>query len=249
MKVVKRVLSILDLFLGEATELSLDEMTEYSGINKPTVRRMVATLNECGYLKQAGKRGRYSLGIKFLDFTGVSKTKSILIPIANPHLIKLREQVNESVQMAIWDGFTVFLPEAYLAPHPLKVVPIEGVQLPMHATSLGKALIASYPEDHLSKYFNIKLERYTPNTITSFEELKKHLVIIRTEGVAYDDEECYLGVRGVAAILKNSEGSVVGAISTFGPSQRLSREKMINQAPLVRECALAISRELGYNGH
>lgn len=248
MKVVQRALSILDLFLGEATEFSLDEMVEASGINKPTVRRMVATLKDCGYLKQIEKRGKYSLGIKFLDFTGVSKTSSILIPIANPHLIKLREQVDESVQMAVWDGMKVFLPQAYLAPHPLKVVPIEGIRLPMHATSLGKALIASWQETDLPKLFSNKLERYTPNTITDFNDLKKHLAVIRTEGVAYDDEECYVGVRGVAAVLRNSEGNVVGAVSTFGPSQRLSREKMIDQVPLVMECALAISRELGYKG-
>jgi DNA-binding IclR family transcriptional regulator len=247
-KVIQRALSILDLFLGEATEFSLDEMVEASGINKPTVRRMVATLKDCGYLRQVSNRGKYSLGIKFLDFTGVSKTTSILIPIANPHLIKLREQVNESVQMAVWDGMKVFLPQAYLAPHPLKVVPIEGIRLPMHATSLGKALIASCSDKDLPKYFSNKLERYTPNTITRFDELKKQLEIIRTEGVAYDDEECYLGVRGVAAVLKNAEDNVVGAVSTFGPSQRLSREKMLDQTPMVKECALAISRELGFKG-
>lgn len=248
MKVVQRALSILDLFLGEANELSLDEMVEASGINKPTVRRMVNTLKECGYLRQTGKRGKYFLGIKFMDFTGASKTSSILIPLAHPRLIRLREQVDESVQMAVWDGMKVFLPQAYLAPHPLKVVPIEGIRLPMHATSLGKALVASWPEADLPRYFSNKLERYTPNTITSFDELRKHLVSIKAEGVAYDDEECYVGVRGVAAVLKNGEGNVVGAVSTFGPSQRLTREKMIEQSPLVRECALSISRELGYTG-
>jgi DNA-binding IclR family transcriptional regulator len=206
-KVVQRALSILDLFLGESNEFSLDEMVEASGINKPTVRRMVATLKDCGYLAQADKRGKYSLGIKFLDFSGISKTNSILIPIANPHLIKLREQVNESVQMAVWDGMKVFLPQAFLAPHPLKVVPIEGTRLAMHATSLGKALIANWPEENLPKYFSNKLERYTPNTITNFDDLKKHLAVIRTEGVAYDDEECYVGVRGVAAALRNAMSS------------------------------------------
>ena len=245
MKVIKRALNILDLFLGHTESLSLDDMVTLSGMNKPTVRRMVSTLVECGYLKQTDRK--YTLGIKFLDFTGLAKMNNIIMPLANPHLLKLRERTNESVQMAVWDGMKVFLCQAFLAEHPLRVVPIEGTRLAMHATSLGKALIAEWPEEDLPKYFSNKLDRYTPNTITDFNDLKKHLAIIKREGVAFDDEECYAGVR-VASVLRNSQGDVVGAVSIFGPSTRLSREKMMEAVAPVKECALDISRELGYKG-
>ncbi len=248
MKVIKRALSILDLFMGETNEMSLDEMVEASGIIKYTVRRMVATLMECGYLRQSKKRGKYSLGVKFLDFGGIVKMNSIIMPIANPYMADLQKKIDESVQLAVWDGMKVFLGKALLAPHPLKVVPMEGGGLTMHATSLGKALIAEWPEEDLPKYFSNKLERYTPNTITDLNEMKKHLADIKTNGVAFDNEECYVGVRGVAAVLKNAEGSAVGAISTFGPATRLSLKKMKTDAPLVKACALKISRELGYKG-
>lgn len=246
MKVIKRALNILDLFLGHTESLSLDDMVTLSGMNKPTVRRMVSTLVECGYLKQTDRK--YTLGIKFLDFTGLAKMNNIIMPLANPHLLKLRERTNESVQMAVWDGMKVFLCQAFLAEHPLRVVPIEGTRLAMHATSLGKALIAEWPEEDLPKYFSNKLDRYTPNTITDFNDLKKHLAIIKREGVAFDDEECYAGVRAVASVLRNSQGDVVGAVSIFGPSTRLSREKMMEAVAPVKECALDISRELGYKG-
>ena len=248
MKVIERTLNILDLFLGDTSELSLDEITEASGISKYTVRRMVSTLIKGDYLKQVKKRGKYSLGIKFLDFGGVYKINSIIIPIANPFLIELSQKVSESVQMAVWDGMRVFLCKAIETPHPLRVVSIEGTRLAMHATSLGKALIAELPEDDLPGYFSNKLERYTPNTITDFHELQRHLSKVRKDGVAFDNEECYIGVSGVAAALKNSEGSVVGAISLYGPITRLDKERMKEDAPLVRDCALKISRELGYQG-
>jgi IclR family KDG regulon transcriptional repressor len=248
MKVIERTLSILDLFLGDTNELSLDEIAEASGINKYTVRRMVSTLIKGGYLKQVKKRGKYSLGIKFLDFGGVFRINRIMVPIANPFLIELSEKVQESVQMAVWDGIRVFLCKAILTPHPLRVVPLEGTRLAMHATSLGKALIAEWPEEDLGGYFSNKLERYTPNTITDFNELKKQLSRIRKEGVAFEYEECYAGVSGVGAALKNGEGHVVGAFSLFGPITRLDKEKMKEDAHLVKECALRISRELGYQG-
>ena len=248
MKVIDRTLSLLDLFLGDASELSLDEIAEASGISKYTVRRMVSTLIKRGYLKQVKKRGKYSLGIKFLDFGGVFRINSIMVPIANPYLIELSEKVEESVQMAVWDGIRVLLCRAILTPHPLRVVSIEGTRLAMHATSLGKALIAEWPEESLPGYFSNKLERYTPNTITDFRELKRQLLRIRKEGVAFEYEECYAGVSGVGAALKNGEGNVVGAFSIYGPITRLTKKKMKEDALLVKECALNISRELGYRG-
>ena len=246
MKVIERTLSLLDLFLGDTSELSLDEIAEASGINKYTVRRMVSTLIKSGYLKQVKKRGKYSLGIKLLDFGGVFRINSIMVPIANPFLIELSQEVQESVQMAIWDGIRVFLCKAILTPHPLRVVPLEGTRLALHATSLGKALIAEWPEEDLPGYLSNKLERYTPNTITDFRELKRQLLRIRKEGVAFEYEECYAGVSGVGAALKNSEGTVVGAISLYGPITRLDKKKMKEDASLVKECALNISHELGY---
>ena len=175
MKVIDRTLNLLDLFLGDASELSLDEIAEASGIRKYTVRRMVSTLINRGYLKQVKKRGKYSLGIKFLDFGGVFRINSIMVPIANPFLVELSQKVQESVQMAVWDGIRIFLCRAILTSHPLQVVSLESTRLAMHATSLGKALIAEWPEEDLSGYLSNKLERYTPNTITDFNELKKHL--------------------------------------------------------------------------
>ncbi len=248
MKVIERALSILDLYLGETSELTLDEIAESSGISKYTVRRMVLTLIKGGYLKQSKKRGKYSLGIKFLDFGGVYKINNIMVPIANPFLIDLNKKVGESVQMAVWDGMRVFLCKAILTKHPLRVEPHEGTRLAMHATSLGKPIIAEWPEDDLSGYFSNKLEKYTPKTITSFVELKKHLAKIRKEGVAYDCDECYAGVSGVGAVLKNSEDRVVGAISLFGPTTRLDKATLKKDGLLVKKCALSISRELGYQG-
>lgn len=150
--------------------------------------------------------------------------------------------------MAVWDGIRVFLCKAILTPHPLRVVPLEDTRLAMHATSLGKALMAEWPIEDLQGYLSDKLEKYTDNTITDFVKLKKHLSRVRRDGVAYDYEECYEGVSGVGAALKNGEGTVVGAISLYGPITRMNKKKMEEDAPLVRKCALNISRELGYQG-
>ena len=68
MKSLQKALDILELFLGDEGEISLSDLSKSSGLNKSTVNRIALTLVKRGYLKQENRRGKYSLGIKFLDF-------------------------------------------------------------------------------------------------------------------------------------------------------------------------------------
>jgi DNA-binding IclR family transcriptional regulator len=116
----------------------------------------------------------------------------------------------------------------------------------LHFTSLGKAILAQLAESELKRLFSGPLARSTPNSITDVDDLKKHLLIVKQQGVAIDDEEYALGVRGVAAAFKDENGTVQGSISILGPSVRLSRERLKDCAALVRQYSGKISSELGY---
>ncbi|MCX7911827.1 MAG: IclR family transcriptional regulator [Dehalococcoidales bacterium] len=247
MTVIQKTFKILELFLDHGDELALEDMARLSGLSKPTVRRIARSLVECGYLRQPVRRGKYSLGWKFLDFSGRVKMYNSIIRLAAPHLMMLKEKVNESVCMAIWDGTNTALCQSFLADHPLRVVPDEGSRLSLHATSLGKAILAELPEHELNFYLGGKLERYTPNTITDINDLKRHLILVRQEGVAFDEEEYYYGVRSVATTLKNGKGEIVGAIAILGPTVRLSRARLYECVPIIKNSALEISAELGYS--
>ena len=72
---------------------------------------------------------------------------------------------------------------------------------------------------------------------------------MKREGVAIDDEEGFLGIRGIASVLKNNGGYIVGAITILGPTIRLTPEKMKVYIPMVKECAKKISKDLGYMGN
>jgi IclR family KDG regulon transcriptional repressor len=247
MKLVNKVFKILELFLDHGDELALEEISRLSGLNKPTTRRIALALVECGYLRQPARRGKYSLGMKFLDYSGTIKMYNNVIRVAAPHLMQLKQDANESVTMAIWDGTNTALCQSFLADHPLKVVPDEGSRLVLHATSVGKAALAEFPDDDLHRYVGVNLKRYTPNTITDINDLKKHLMIVRQEGVAFDDEEYNAGIRGIGKAIKNGEGNVVGAIGVLGPTVRLTRARVRECVPMVKACALEISLELGYS--
>lgn len=254
MKSLHKALDILELFTNGKGEMALGEIAEQSGFNKATVSRIASSLVKRGYLAQREKRGKYSLGMVFLHFSGIIKSRIKLREIAIPHLVKLGEIVGESTTLAVWDGREVMLIEIIHqttdASSPLKVIMDEGTGPPLHCTSVGKVILAHMTEEELKNYFTKdKLQTFTSNTVTKIGEMKKHLALIRREGVGTDDEEFAIGVRGIAAALRNGEGSIIGVIGILAPSVRMSLEHMKEISPDIKDCASAISRELGYQGN
>jgi IclR family acetate operon transcriptional repressor len=248
-KAINKALDILELFLKKEGELGLSELSKLSGINIATANRIASVLVKRGYLKQRVKRGKYALGTIFLDFSGIIRGRVKMRDIALPLLNRLSQKLDETVLLVSWDGQEGTHTETVHADHALRIVPDEGTKFNLHSTGVGKVILANLSDAELeSCYRDKKLERHTSNTVTNLDDLKRHLVAVREEGVGYDDEEQYLGVRNVAAAIKDNTGGVVGAIGVIGPTVRLGRERMKEVVPDVKACALEISRAMGYRG-
>jgi IclR family transcriptional regulator, KDG regulon repressor len=252
-KSLKKALDILKLYLtSKNEELSLTEIAEASQLTKSTVSRIVTTLTSCGYMRQREKRGKYSLGTIYLEFSGALKKRLKIRNIAIPLLNELNQTLNEAVVLAVWNRSNIALVETFnettSTKEPLRVVPTEGNNLPLHASSLGKIILASMSNEELEGYFNNSntIKDYTPNTITDINDMRNHLFIVRKEEVAFDDEEYHIGIRGLAAGLKDGEGKLVGAIGVVAPSVRFTRARLRELVPAVKKCAFDISAELGF---
>jgi IclR family KDG regulon transcriptional repressor len=253
MKSLQKALDILELFWKHHEELSLSEMAALSHHNKTTIFRVVSTLLQRGYLKQEKKRGKYSLGNVFLEFSGIVKGNVEIRDLAIPYLVELSRFVKESVLIAIWDGknsvFTETFHETGYSSGILKVIPEEGTSIPLYCTCVGKIILAYMSEEECAKYFkSITLEKRTPNSIIDLSILKTQFPEIRSENIAYDDEEYVHGVRGVASGIRDRHNNIVGAICIIGPSVRLSKDILKNMGPTVRSFAVRISKALGYWG-
>ncbi len=254
MKSLLKSLDVLELFLKGADELALAEIASLSNIHKTSVSRIVSSLVSRGYLKQKEKRGKYSLGTIYFEYTGLIKSRTRLRATAIPHLVQLSQSVNESVIIAYKSGFdsieNVYTETFHEKSAPntlLKVSPDEGMSLSLHSTSLGKVLLASLSEQGLQRYIDSHpLRNFTANTVTEPAELKKQLAQVRQNGVAYDNEEYSLGVKGVAAGIRNGDGNTVGAIGILAPTVRTDTSRMKQLTPIVKTVADSISREAGY---
>lgn len=105
-----------------------------------------------------------------------------------------------------------------------------GNYMPMHSTSLGKAILAGLPPERCEQI----VDRYglierTERTITNRDQLRENLAEIRKRGYAIDDEENIRGVRCIGMAISASDGEVMGALSISGPSQRMTDDRMENE--------------------
>lgn len=250
MKTVNKVIDLLEAFLTNDSELGISELAKITGFNNSTTNRMAMTLVKRGYLKQSGKRGKYSLGMKFFSYIGPLKRRIKFRQLAMPFMVKLCQEADDSVDLVSSEGMYCVSIEVVSTNNVLRAVPAEGTIYSLYGSSGGKAILAGYTDRQLEEYVrNTIFEQHSPNTITNMNELKKQLMVVRQSGVAFDYEEKALNVHSVAAAIKDTDGNVVGAIAVVGPKSRLTRTKMEELAPLVKEYALGISREMGYRSY
>jgi len=247
MKSLNKAIDVIECFISMDEFVQLSDIAKKSGLDKSTVNRIVTTWVKRGYLKQAEKRGKYSLGTKFLDFSGLIKRRSKIRDVALPYLIKLARLTKESIILSILDGQYAAYNEVIPCEFPLKIAPDEGTKVPLYCTGVGKIFLANMTEAEIDNYTSItKIESYTENTIIHPDYLKAHLNIIAKENVAFEADEFIIGVSNVAAGVKDVEGKCVAAIGVLGPSVRLTRQRMNEIVTPLKKCAADISRELGY---
>ncbi len=248
MRTLNRVLDILEVFLKiEEDNIRLSELARLSGLNKATVNRIVSDLVTRGYLNQPKSRGKYYLGTKFIRFNQLIMQKSKLEQVAPPHLAKLAEAVKDCVFLTILDGKEALITEVIDSQHLLRIALEVGTRIPLYCTGQGKAILAGMTEEELDQYLGkVNLRQYTENTITGHNELKTHLMMVAKEGVAYDNDEEFIGIRNVAAGIRDANGKVIASVGVIGPSVRMTRARMREITPQVKLCAVEISIALGY---
>jgi IclR family transcriptional regulator, KDG regulon repressor len=245
---INKAFEIFEVFLRNDDELSINNVSKLSGINAGTVHRITTILVKRGYVIQPKRRGKYSLSpAKVVDFAKIVQQKLKIKTIAYPYLRELSQNVDEAVAMANLLGHAAFIVAMINLDHVISFKP-ESSTLSLYSTGLGKIFLANMSEKELQGYINsVVFKPRTPNTVTKVEELKKQIKQIRRDGIAYEDEEHDPGMRTVSAPVKDWEDNVVAAITVFGPTVRMTKQKMEEIAPVVKSYALKISHAIGYS--
>ncbi|MEI8190961.1 MAG: IclR family transcriptional regulator, partial [candidate division NC10 bacterium] len=164
-----------------------------------------------------------------------------------PVMERLAAESGENANLGVLEKDRVLNIHKVAGPRPISLHIDAPGGVEAYATGLGKVLLAALdPAEVERRLAGARLIRLTPTTVTGRRALRVELRRVRTQGHAVDNEECSVGIRAVAAPVRDRTGSVVAALSVAGPSHRMTRERITALAPSVMEAVREISKRLGY---
>jgi IclR family KDG regulon transcriptional repressor len=243
---IAKALTILGLFNFRKPEWGVTEIARELGMQKSTVFRLLATMQEFGFIRKAEAGTGYRLGIRLFELGGVVATSFDLRDIALTYLHKIAEQTGETVHLGILNETDTISIETVDGQNTLKSSVLLGKRIPLYCTSVGKAILAfRSPQEQKEIISKINFIKFTDNTIIHPEAFEVELELTRRRGYAVEDMEYEVGVRCVAAPIWNSSGKVVASLSISGPSIRITHAKIPELAQLVVKATKKISKELG----
>jgi len=244
---VLRGLQILELLAGDKKRWTTTEVSRKLKIPKSTTSYLLHTLLERGYLVRE-QEGVYRLGMKLLALGGQALRGIEVREVALPVLRRLTAETQTTAHLAVLEGAEAVYIERVPSPGFIQIDTWIGRRMPLHSTSVGKALAAFLPEEESGALFQTAgLARFTPRTIVSLPRLRLEFKRIRESGAAVDNEENTPGVRCVAAPIFGSNGRVVAAMSLTGPVQQVTEERVAKIVDKLREAARQLTLALG--GH
>jgi IclR family pca regulon transcriptional regulator len=248
---LERGLAILGCFTPDRPVLGIADIADSLGMSRSTTHRYVITLVALGYLEQDASR-KYRLGLHVTDLGMSALNSTSLREHAQPYLDELRRRTGYTINVAALDGpEIVYIARSRSQRRAQQRIDLGlalGSRLPVYCTSMGKLLLAYLPDRERRELLSeIRLERRTPNTITSRRLLQIELERIREDGFAVNDEELTPGLHSIAAPIRTESREVVAAANMAAHSSMISVQDLIDHlGPHLIATADRISARLGY---
>jgi DNA-binding IclR family transcriptional regulator len=248
MKSLSKAIDTIDA-VAEAGSAGIRELSFKTGFPPSTIHRIVATLVKKHYFQQDPVTKKYSLSSRFLELGSMVQQQTHLTSIARPHLERLMAETRESINLAVQDGDSaVYLDIVQSKYSMLQLFTRPGARVPLYATGVGKMFLSQMNHSDLEAYLKkVELVPFTRNTMTRKDRIIEELAQIRRRGFAVDNEEMEEGVRCVAAAIFDHNGQSAATISITGAAMRVTPDRVEHFGELIKSCASAISRELGFN--
>lgn len=240
-----RGLGLLAL-LAEQDELTLTEIGLEAGMAPTTAYRLLVTLQQRGMVTFDDDAQTWSIGVEAFRVGSAFLRRTNYLEAGRPVMRRLMEASGETSNMAVQEGGDVVFVSQVETHQPIRAFFRPGTRGHMHASGIGKALLAERPEADVRAIIEDKgLPGFTPTTLTHAEALFEDLRRTRERGWAVDDEESTTGMRCLAAPVFNEYGEAVAGISISGLAARMADGLLADLGPLVRQAADDVTDAIG----
>jgi IclR family pca regulon transcriptional regulator len=236
-----RGLDVIKAFGPTAMELTVSEVAARTGLARPTARRLLMTLEQLGYTRLS--EGAYSLTTKTLELGTAYVAAQGLWDISRPHLVSLVSKTGESSSMSQLDGSDIVYTARVPVPKIISISVQIGTRFPAVATSMGQVLLADLDRPALDEVLAIPSHsQVIPRVTLSRGELDESLAEIRERGWALSDELLALGIRSIAAPVRDQSGRTAAAMNVTVHAAETSIETLVDEyLPMLLETAAAVT--------
>ncbi|AKJ28508.1 IclR family transcriptional regulator [Caldimonas brevitalea] len=237
--------SLLDVLAAHRDPVSLKEISEQTGLHPSTAHRILNDLAAGRYVDRP-EAGSYRLGMRLLELGNLVKARLDVRDAALAPMRELHKLTHQPVNLSVRQGDEiVYIERTYSERSGMQVVRAVGGRAPLHLTSVGKLFLAHDDAQRVRAYAaRTGLAGHTRNSITDLPTLERELARVKQQGTARDNEELELGVRCMAAGIRDDQGKLVAGLSISAPADRLEESWMER----LTATAAQISAALGHRG-
>lgn len=245
LQTVDRALSILEMIAEKP--MSQKDLEIETGLNRTTLSRLLFTLADRKYIRKDETSGRYKIGLKVVEIGSVMLNQIELKTEALPHLRELTQNMGRVCHMGILSQGEVVYIEKLEPLTSIRMFSGIGKRVPVHSTSLGKALLMDKSKDEIIDIVGEKgMSRFTDNTFGNTKDFINEMQKVKNQGYAIDNQENESGIYCVAAPITDYRNRVIAAISTTGKDNSFVDDSNSEIIQSVINTARTISKKMGY---
>jgi DNA-binding IclR family transcriptional regulator len=242
---VDRAARILKVLASGPRRLGVSEIADRLGLTRPTVHGLLQTLQAHGFVEQDRDSDKYQLGAGLLQLGNSYLDLNELRSRSIVHAERLATRADAAVRVGVMHGASVVIVHHVFRPDTTLQILEVGAELPLHASALGKAMLAYSSEQAIDDLLADPPPRLTSRTLPP-GALRDQLAHIRDRAFATEKDEAILGESSIASPIFDHSGHAVGAIGVVGDTDRIMPRGPARQlSSAVAEAARGVSRELG----
>ena len=243
-QVLHKTLDILEALKGDESGIGLAGISRSVGMPKPTVYRILTTLETRGYVDRRAD-GTYRMSEKLFTLQRDKSIEENLRLVAQPVMESLSKACRETVNLGTLDGGEVVVIATVESSQSIRMASKVGNRRCMHTTGLGKMLLSGLEEREIRRLAQLRgLPRLTGKSITTSAALLNEIRTVRRQGYAIDNQENELDGRCIAGPIFGQNEDLIAALSVSGPAFRMDLQRLRSFRSVLQESCSAISQRL-----
>lgn len=242
---ISKAVSLLHALRASDRGGSARELAASTGLARSTVQRILTTLAGTGMVVQDQDDQRYRIGPQALLIGLGYRQGMTIVNLARPFMLAIRDQTSETVGLSVAVGDARVFIEEVPSTSELRFASELGKLYPLWSGASGRILLSGLPAAEVEEILNSSRLAENVHRVLPLEEISREVEHARTQGYAVASRETIAEVSSVAVPILDADQSVVAALSVSGPEARLTRDKMDQVLPVLRQAADALSERLG----